>query len=403
MSCVWIYFEEPTQTMWGLGSLVNGQGFANWIAYAVKRDWFTWLSTKDDASGTLDLSPSRLIKLTSGLNRLTSGSTGQTAWNSSISGLLETKDDYFQSFSSHEDDFTLLKKSQRFIATNDIALGKILGSGASGRVYEGMYGTTRVAIKICHVPFGADAYANQKIMNEVVLLLSSQNHPNVVRLYGVCCFPEGFGFVMERCGTCLQTKLREWEDGQVTFRTVREGMLTWMLQIAEGLASLHAHNVLHLDLKPANVLLSGESPHMTAKICDFGLSRLSSANTQPMSYMGCGTPAFMALELMTPEMDAQALSTKVDVWALGVTFWSMIELRQPLEAIAGDVVAHMNLFYIANLIRRGDRLVISCPDCPQRLRLLVESCWQSDAANRPTARDCAEILKSILTATECED
>ena len=74
------------------------------------------------------------------------------------------------------------------------------------------------------------------------------------------CLPlsKGFGFVTEKCTECLDTKLRELEDRKVTFLAVREMMLQWMLQIAEGLASLHAHNILHLDLKPQNVLLSGE-------------------------------------------------------------------------------------------------------------------------------------------------
>jgi serine/threonine protein kinase len=64
-----------------------------------------------------------------------------------------------------------------------------------------------------------------------------------------------------------------------------------MLNIAEGLAHLHAHNVLHLDLKPHNVLLSKDG---LAKLCDFGLSRLVSAGGQ-QSFMGCGTVAFMAV------------------------------------------------------------------------------------------------------------
>ncbi len=69
---------------------------------------------------------------------------------------------------------------------------------------------------------------------------------------------QGFGFVTEKCTECLHTKLRELEDRKVTFLVVREMMLQWMVQIAEGLAALHAHNIIHLDLKPQNVLLSGE-------------------------------------------------------------------------------------------------------------------------------------------------
>jgi serine/threonine protein kinase len=255
-----------------------------------------------------------------------------------------------------------------------------------------VYGTTNVAIKICRIPLNVDKKPLDEILSEVSLLLTSQNHPNVVRLYGVCRLPEGFGFVTERCTGSLQTKIQELGDRNVTFLTVREMMLTLMLQIAEGLASLHAHNILHLDLKPANVLLSSEGPYFTAKICDFGLSRFGS-NMEDMSYIS-GTPAYMALELLTPNVEKGALSTKVDVWALGVTFWSMVELRQPFEA--------MNIFYIASLTRRGDRLVISCPDCVHKLRLLIEACWQSVAGNRPTAKECAENLKIILTTSTSE-
>jgi serine/threonine protein kinase len=171
--------------------------------------------------------------------------------------------------------FPLLEKMQLFILPKEIKFGSIIGRGASSCVYEGVYGTTIVAIKICRI-LDEDNKSFDEILNEVSLLLSSQNHPNVIRLYGLCRLPEGFGFVIERCTGCLQTKIQELGDMNVTFLTVRAMMLTWMLQIAEGLASLHAHKILHLDLKPANVLLSREGPYLTAKICDFGLSCFSS-------------------------------------------------------------------------------------------------------------------------------
>lgn len=47
-----------------------------------------------------------------------------------------------------------------------------------------------------------------------------------------------------------------------------------LLQIAEGLAFLHSQHIAHLDIKPANLLLSAAWPQVDAKLCDFGISRL---------------------------------------------------------------------------------------------------------------------------------
>ncbi len=86
--------------------------------------------------------------------------------------------------------YVILKKNQRFISRKDINVGSIIGHGASGRVYEGLYGTICVAIKICHIPFGMDKESTDATLKEALLLLSCQNHPNVIRLYGVGFFSQ---------------------------------------------------------------------------------------------------------------------------------------------------------------------------------------------------------------------
>ncbi len=70
--------------------------------------------------------------------------------------------------------YVILKTNQRFISRKDIKVGSIIGHGASGRVYEGLYGAVCVAIKICHIPFGVDKESTDATLKEVVLLLSCQ-------------------------------------------------------------------------------------------------------------------------------------------------------------------------------------------------------------------------------------
>ncbi|KAL1507250.1 hypothetical protein AB1Y20_008099 [Prymnesium parvum] len=97
-------------------------------------------------------------------------------------------------------------------------------------------------------------------------------------------------------------------------------VLQWFVPIAAGVQHLHAHGVVHRDLKSLNVVLHEGTP----KICDLGVSRERPEDDMYMRSF-CGTPAYLS-----PEMVAtQPYTEKTDVWALGVVLYELAALRLP--------------------------------------------------------------------------
>ncbi|XP_006634361.1 serine/threonine-protein kinase 17A [Lepisosteus oculatus] len=96
-----------------------------------------------------------------------------------------------------------------------------------------------------------------------------------------------------------------------------------MRQILEGVAFLHKNNVVHLDLKPQNILLTSASPVGDIKIVDFGLSRIVSSNEELREIMG--TPEYVAPEILNYE----PISTATDMWSIGVLAYVMLTGTSP--------------------------------------------------------------------------
>lgn len=107
-------------------------------------------------------------------------------------------------------------------------------------------------------------------------------------------------------------------------------VLNALMDVAMGMMHLHAHNIVHGDLKPDNVLLRSSPQGMVAKVADFGLSVLMPANRSHLSGLRHGTPLYIA-----PEMVSHArVSKAADVYAYGVMMWELVHGRLVQEEAA---------------------------------------------------------------------
>ncbi|XP_045080833.1 serine/threonine-protein kinase 17A [Coregonus clupeaformis] len=98
----------------------------------------------------------------------------------------------------------------------------------------------------------------------------------------------------------------------------------WLMrQILEGVAFLHRNNIVHLDLKPQNILLTSACPLGDIKIVDFGLSRRLCQNQELREIMG--TPEYVAPEILNYE----PISTATDMWSIGVLAYMMLTRTSP--------------------------------------------------------------------------
>ncbi|CAH1788440.1 unnamed protein product [Owenia fusiformis] len=100
-----------------------------------------------------------------------------------------------------------------------------------------------------------------------------------------------------------------------------------MRQILEGLIFLHDRNIVHLDLKPQNILLTKEHPEGDIKLCDFGFARLVNMDEDIRDIIG--TPDYVAPEILSYE----PIKTSTDMWGVGVLAYVMLTAHSPY---AGD-------------------------------------------------------------------
>ncbi len=207
-------------------------------------------------------------------------------------------------------------------------LHHVLGTGGSGVVFAAhdIRLGQPVAIKVLH-PGRIDIRSLERLRREVRAARTA--HPHMAAVYDLHEADGLYFLSMELVeGESLRERLRR-EHHLPLDETVRMGA-----QVASALAHLHAHGIVHRDVKPGNILLT---PGGDAKLCDMGLARpMEQGMTITETAMVVGTPAYMAPEQATGE----ELTSAADVYALGLTLYQMLAGEPPLvEATALSTLA----------------------------------------------------------------
>ena len=164
---------------------------------------------------------------------------------------------------------------------------------------------------------------------------------------------------------------------------------------ARGMAAIHAHGIIHLDLKPENVLMSHlDEPLIT----DFGLAASTNAASFSNSAGGRGTLHFKAPELCRSKKKGGAvIGPAADVYSFAVLAWHVVTGVQPWEGMMDSEI-------LASLVD-GDRPELSedgsvdwRTQTNPELAALIEECWAQDHTQRPTFVDIAGRLDTITSA-----
>ncbi|KAK9790571.1 hypothetical protein WJX73_000459 [Symbiochloris irregularis] len=246
-----------------------------------------------------------------------------------------------------------------------------IGVGAYGVVYEGVLdGFKPVAVKLLHpASRPINHHTTARFMGEVDLLRACRDR-NVVDFKGAWVQRDLVYMVTELMDRDLW---RAVADEQVSIRSTPGASRTlgWYgrgssiaLDVLQGLHYLHSNNVVHLDIKSGNILLSHDG---TAKIADVGLARTMSKSTLA-DHQREGTLAWQSPEML---MGAPA-SFSADMWSFGVIL---------LEIVCGQMP------------QRGQYPTPECPrECPQAVADLIKQCMAPEPASRPTAIEAIQIL-----------
>nr|XP_023926706.1 G-type lectin S-receptor-like serine/threonine-protein kinase LECRK3 [Quercus suber] len=206
-------------------------------------------------------------------------------------------------------------------ATNGFS--KVLGRGASGRVYSGSLTLEDAKIDIAVKELTKATEKSEKEFRTELRVIGRTHHRNLVRLLGFC---------VENDQPLLVYELMP--NGTLSHFLFKEGERpTWLqrsemaLEIASGLHYLHEEceaQIIHCDIKPDNVLLD---VNYTAKIADFGLSKLLNKQQTRTDTNARGTYGYMAPEWLK----VAPITTKVDVYSFGVMLLEIICARRHIE------------------------------------------------------------------------
>ena len=156
--------------------------------------------------------------------------------------------------------------------------------------------------------------------------------------------------------------------------------LRLLRDIALGLSTLHAHDLVHRDLKSLNILLDAQG---RARLCDFGLSTLKS---QAKDTSEVGTRLWNAPEVL----QGKAATPASDIYSFAMVCWEVVARRVPYQTLSwkNEVVQR---------VPQGQREIIP-GDCPPELAVVIQAGWAQDPNQRPTASQMAQVLEGLWQA-----
>lgn len=257
-------------------------------------------------------------------------------------------------------------------------LNRILGQGAMGIVYGAEQDGTEYALKL--VLQDSDPEALVRFEIEAQALASVDTHPNIVRIHKFERADNHAFFILDLI------------DGESLDRRLLSGAISdfeYCLSITEKLASalahIHKNDIIHRDLKSANVLVRAEDGEPF--LADFGLVKRMDFATMTKEGESLGTPHTMSPE----QIQGLSLDPRSDLWSLGVVLYEMVTGRLP--------------FHSEKLVDLGQQIVEETPENPQSINpdipddieSIILACLQKDPDKRyPSAESLRKDCRAYL-------
>ncbi|KAM3707308.1 hypothetical protein ACJW31_02G014700 [Castanea mollissima] len=283
-------------------------------------------------------------------------------------------------------------------ATNGFS--KVLGRGASGRVYSGSLTSDDAKIDIAVKELTKTTDKSEKEFRTELKVIGRTHHRNLVRLLGFC---------VENDQPLLVYELMP--NGTLSHFLFKEGERpTWLqrsemaLEIASGLHYLHEEceaQIIHCDIKPDNVLLD---VNYTAKIADFGLSKLLNKQQTRTDTNVRGTIGYMAPEWLK----RVPITAKVDVYSFGVMLLEIICGRRHIESNRVEEESDKDDLLLSNwvlscvvsgkleMVVGHEPEVLSDFKRFERMALVGLWCINSDPILRPSMKKVTQMLEGTM-------
>jgi serine/threonine protein kinase/Flp pilus assembly protein TadD len=212
-------------------------------------------------------------------------------------------------------------------------------------------------------PRVSDEEATRRFINEAHAV-SALDHPNICSIYEIDQTAEGQMFIVMPCyeGASLEAMLRK---GPLDI----EEALGVASQAARGLAKAHERGIVHRDVKPGNILVTGDG---LAKIVDFGLAKLVTQTKLTRIGTTLGTVRYMSPE----QAQGREVDERSDIWSLGAVLYEMVAGTPPFQGEHEQAIIYSILNETPEPI---ERLV---PGAPKGLERIVTKALAKDPAQR---------------------
>ncbi len=252
---------------------------------------------------------------------------------------------------------------------------RMLGEGGMGRVYEARHtrlSGKRFAVKLLHPDLARQPEVVTRFQREAEAA-SGISHPNVLGVHDVNVTLDGQPYIVSEL-------LEGQELGDYLERSgklpIAEAVRI-VRQICKALDAAHGTGVVHRDVKPENVFLTGDVKRLeiaTVKVIDFGISKVAQDGGQSLTKTGMvmGTPDYMAPE----QARGDKVDARADIYAVGAILYRALTGKKPFEGL--DPMATLT----AVLVQEPNRPTLLNPDVPLSLELVIQRAMAKDPKDR---------------------
>lgn len=268
-----------------------------------------------------------------------------------------------------------------------LEIGKFLGAGGFGSVFEGKFFGRKIALKRIHQNT-KNPHAMRESFNAEKAAMSLR-HRNIVRIIAATDISDEFNserlVLMEYAGHRNLLSIINDENEKIT----ESQRLKYASDVANALYYIHKKNIAHLDVKPANIMVSFKN---LCKLGDFGCCKVLSESsgegspTTPTTSYLTGTLAYRSPELLKGEHP----TCKADMYSYGICLWQLLTREKPY----GNCNLYVVIFGVVSYTLR--------PEVPEELEQkneayvrLVTRLWKAEPNERPCPREVIIKLCSI--------
>lgn len=284
---------------------------------------------------------------------------------------------------------------------------KPIGVGSFAKVYKGLEEKTSEIVAIKMINKSQFPAEKSDLIEKEVQILKSLNHPNIIRILDIKKTQNNIYLIFEFCQLGdLETYIKKcYWDSSKSKALVPEAVVQRIIgQLTEAFKLMSEKNIVHRDLKLANILVTGD---FVIKLADFGFAKFVENNLLLNSY--CGTPITMAPEILKRRQYNQ----KCDIWSLGIIIYRMLfgeypffpgangSLEDLMEVIERGTVKFPMGIEVSEEVKELIRgMLVIDPNKRMGFEEFFENLWVKNAknANKKGENELQEALKSVYVS-----